>query len=127
MENASKALIIAGAVLVSILLITFGVMIMSSTGGTQDTVKQQTDSMAIQTFNSQFLQYEGTQKSAEQVRQLLSSVKASNGANASHQIKIYKGSSGTVALASTGIVTGTKYTVAITYGTDGYISIIRVY
>ena len=32
MENASKALIIAGAILISILLISVGVIIMNSTG-----------------------------------------------------------------------------------------------
>ncbi len=35
MENASKALIIAGAILISILLISVGVLIMNSTGDTQ--------------------------------------------------------------------------------------------
>ena len=34
MENASKALIIAGAILISILLIWVGVLIMNSTGDT---------------------------------------------------------------------------------------------
>ena len=88
MENASKALIIAGAILVSILLITFGVMIMSSTGGTQDTVKQQSDSMAIQSFNSQFLPYEGSGFTKEQILKLISVMKASNAANPDHQVII---------------------------------------
>lgn len=39
MENASKALIIAGAILISILLISVGVLIMNSTGDTQKSLK----------------------------------------------------------------------------------------
>ena len=46
MENASKALIIAGAILVSILLISVGVIIINSTGKMTDQVGTSADKMA---------------------------------------------------------------------------------
>ena len=52
MENASKALIIAGAILISILLISVGILVMNSTGNVTDQVKTSSDSMSIQTFNA---------------------------------------------------------------------------
>ena len=70
MENASKALIIAGAILVAILLISIGVIVINSTGNMQDQVKDSSDSMAIQTFNAQFTPYDGTNLTAAQVKQL---------------------------------------------------------
>ena len=75
MENASKALIIAGAILLSILLISLGIMIFSQA---QDTVNNSGMSQAeINTFNSQFTKYEGTRKGSE-VKSLIGEVIASN-------------------------------------------------
>ena len=60
MENASKALIIAGAILLAILLISLGIMIFNQA---QDTVNNSGMSQAeITAFNNKFLKYEGTQK-----------------------------------------------------------------
>ena len=58
MENASKALIIAGAILLSILLISLGIMIFNQA---QDSLDGNGMNQAkITTFNSQFTKYEGT-------------------------------------------------------------------
>ena len=63
MENASKALIIAGAILLSILLISLGIMIFTQA---QDTVNNNGMTQAdLQAFNNKFLKYEGTKKGAE--------------------------------------------------------------
>ena len=77
MENASKALIIAGSILVAILLISVAVLIMNSTGDTQRTVEDTAKSTATRSFNSQFIPYEGSGISAAQVRSLISAVNAS--------------------------------------------------
>ena len=77
MENASKALIVAGAILISILLITIGIVLINSG---RDVVSSGTTAMsshAIQAFNSQFTQYEGTNKSYSEVKQLLNTVVSS--------------------------------------------------
>ena len=68
MENASKALIIAGAILLSILLISLGIMIFNQA---QDSVQNSGMSKAnVQTFNNTFLKYEGT-KSGTDVKSLI--------------------------------------------------------
>ena len=75
MENASKALIIAGAILLSILLISLGVMVFQQG---QDAIKNSGMSKAeIQTFNNQFTQYEGDRRGS-QVKSLIQEVNASN-------------------------------------------------
>jgi len=66
MENASKALIIAGAILLAILLISLGIYIFT---GAQDTVKNSgLSEQEVSTFNSAILKYEGSNKSASDVR-----------------------------------------------------------
>ena len=78
MENASKALIIAGAILLSILIIALGVYIfnMAKSSVNSDTL----DSLDISTFNSQFTQYEGDQLGSS-VKSLLTAIIASNNTN----------------------------------------------
>ena len=122
MENTSKALIIAGAILISILLISVGVLIMNSTGNTQQSVQENADTIAIRTFNSNFTPYEGEDQSASQIRSLISAVKSSN-AKSENQIEL-KG-------VTTGLKANKKYTVVLGYedstgsGT-GYIKTITI-
>jgi acetylglutamate synthase len=85
MENASKALIMAGAILISILLISIGILLINSGKDITDTGKNMMSAQAIQTFNSQFIQYEGSNKSHAEVKQLLDTVISSN---ASHGNKV---------------------------------------
>ena len=60
MENASKALIIAGAILLAILLISLGIMIFTQA---QDVVSGSGMTEAqISAFNDKFLKYEGKRK-----------------------------------------------------------------
>ena len=78
MENASKALIIAGAILISILLITIGIFLINSGKDVTNSGKNAMSSSAIQAFNSQFTKYEGNNKSYNEVNQLLNTVISSN-------------------------------------------------
>ena len=57
MENASKALIIAGAILLSILIIGLGVFIFNMAQDAMDDIN--INSQEVQAYNSPFLQYEG--------------------------------------------------------------------
>ena len=76
MENASKALIIAGAILLAILLISLGIMIFTQA---QDTVTNSGMSEAeLQSFNSKFLKYEGNMKET-MVKSLIQEVSSNNG------------------------------------------------
>ena len=78
MENASKALIIAGAILVSILIISLGIMIYNqakNTVGSTNLNKQE-----IQAFNSQWETYVGQKKTASEVVSLAQAIIANNAA-----------------------------------------------
>ena len=71
MENASKALIIAGAILLSILIIGIGMFIYNQA---QDQINSSAGQMSqeeVRVFNSQFKAYEGNRISGSQVKQLL--------------------------------------------------------
>ena len=128
MENASKALIIAGAILISILLISVGILVMNSTGNMQDQVSSSADSMAIETFNSQFLSYETDTNSAVQIRTLISKVNASNATNdatTSADEKYVEVAWGTGLSAST-LKSTKRYTVTVGYATTGYINKLTI-
>lgn len=76
MENASKALIIAGAILLSILLISLGIIIYSQ--GSEAVKKSGMEDMNISSFNKKFTDYEGDKVKGSKVNALLQEVIASN-------------------------------------------------
>lgn len=77
MENASKALIIAGAILISIVLIAVGVMVVNGANGAIDTAIGQMSDSEKTIFNQKFEPYEGKQKGSS-VKSLISAVEANN-------------------------------------------------
>ena len=76
MENASKALIIAGAILLSILIISLGIMVYNNARATVGDANL--DAETIQTFNSKFTMYAGSGIAASKVNSLIDAVNASN-------------------------------------------------
>lgn len=144
MENASKALIIAGAILLSILLISLGIMVYNNAKGTIQGANL--DQETAQAFNTKISQYCGNRKSATDMNSLMDAIASSNGAqskvaqNNRHVISVavtgssdyYTGSATvTVTAASPTPATGTQYpnfsagaTYSATYetGADGYIN-----
>lgn len=78
MENASKALIIAGAILIAILLISIGMLIINSTHSLTDQVSSTSTSMEIQAFNSQFTSYCSDNVPASRVRDFIDIVIVNN-------------------------------------------------
>lgn len=75
MENASKALIIAAAILIAIVLITLGVYVI---GVGQDQIRNSGMSdIEITTFNQKFTKYEGTRNGSE-IKTLIQEVNTSN-------------------------------------------------
>lgn len=88
MENASKALLIAGAILICIVLISVGMMIVSSATDVVDSSTDTTKSQAVQAFNSTFNNYQGNQKGSA-IKTLLETISTSNSTNASgHEIGV---------------------------------------
>lgn len=77
MENASKALLIAGAVLIVILLIAMGMKIFRSQDDMADQVETNVQTTEMLTFNNKFYKYAGKQKGT-QVKALINDVIAHN-------------------------------------------------
>jgi len=86
MENASKALIIAGAILLSILLISLGIMVYNNAKGTINNANL--DQETIQTSNEKITQYAGIGVSATQVNALMTAINANNGTNPKARITV---------------------------------------
>ena len=78
MDNASKALIIAGAILLAILLITIGIILINSGRDIAEQGETAMKSQNIQLFNNQFIPYEGKGKTYKEVVELLNIVRNSN-------------------------------------------------
>ena len=107
MENASKALIIAGAILLSILIIGLGMAIYQQAAGAMNGANM--DPTKIQAYNSEFLNYEGTQ-SGTQVRALLDTVRSHNLAHTddpSLNVTVMTSTAAGVTAAPTAVVTAT--------------------
>ena len=75
MDNASKALVIAGAVLIAVLLISLGVLIFNSSRDITTDVVKNTESLAVQSFNERFTQYLGPAVKPTAVKSLIAQVK----------------------------------------------------
>lgn len=108
MENASKALIIAGAILLSILLISLGIMVYNNAKGTISDANL--DAETAQAFNTKISQYCGSGKSATDMNSLVDAIAASNGA----QTKVASGERHVVSITINGTstyITGTSVTV----------------
>ena len=140
MENASKALIIAGAILLSILIIGLGMYIyQQANSATQGT---NLDPTKAQAYNGEFLQYEGVRTGTD-VKALVSAVANHNRVNAddaSRQILIAKVENvhGVVvdpewdsnAIAGnptpSDFKSGLTYKVSFSYNTSGYITVVHI-
>lgn len=76
MENASKALIIAGAILLSILIISLGIFIFSQAQDTLNSINM--SEQEIRAFNNKFTPYQGDSVRGSQVNALVQAVIANN-------------------------------------------------
>lgn len=142
MENASKALLIAGAVLIVIVLISVGMMIVNSSQDVTDQVGDLTTSQSVSTFNNQFNKYQGNQKGSA-VKKLLEEVVTSNKTNEStsqHFVEVIMNDSKIatnktytkddyqeLTKAGAKVTTSARYTVEMSdVSSDGYISQITI-
>ena len=125
MENASKALIIAGAILLAILIISLGILIFNQASSIVN--NNAMSSVEITQFNTQFTQYLGNQKGSV-VNNLLQSVVASNALEENAERPITVTYSTSTTLISSGAATiqntdkiksGNTYTVTVGYSTSG--------
>lgn len=87
MENASKALIIAGAILLSILIIAIGMYIYNSSTNSITNAAGQISQQDIQAFNNQFIMYEGKQVGTN-VKALLTTIASICKENAEEETRL---------------------------------------
>ena len=87
MENASKALIIAGAILLSILIIAIGMYIYNSSTSSIYTAGDQISQQEKEVFNTQWTKYEENQPGSS-VRQMISSLISNAQKNKEEQTKL---------------------------------------
>ena len=76
MENASKALIIAGAILLAIVIISLWLIVVNNVRNTVDT--SNLSEQEIQSFNAKFDSYEGSNISGARVNSLIQQVISTN-------------------------------------------------
>lgn len=135
MDNAVKALIIAGAVLIAILLIGVGITIFNSASQPLDQAQKQSASQEITMFNNNILANVGENLSAATIKTLISTVNSSNKENLDRPIVISWGNDGSISDQSgkTGVIdkvsnisTKSKYNAKEGYDDDGYINTITV-
>lgn len=126
MENASKALIIAGAILLAILIISLGILIFNQASGIANNSAM--TEVERQNFNAKFTQYEGDAVRGTTVRALLQAVLSNNLSADSEDRKItINGGTGTGIVMATNatsaptdqVKTGSTYDVSCEYGTTG--------
>lgn len=132
MENASKALIIAGAVLISIVIVTIGVMLVNGGQGLFNQGGKMMAQQEIDAFNSTFTAYEGKQ-TGSQTKALLSKIATHNSTNSDdvgRQVKVTIDGTALDAITQTGlsgakakVSSGSAYDVAFTY--DGESNLIN--
>lgn len=133
MENASKALIIAGAILLSILIISLGIMVYNNAKSTVSDANLSSEQ--AQTYNSKFTMYTGNDIPAANVNSLVAAINANNATN-DNKIKIELGTITNTPVGTTTIdannqynftVQATqKYTVSYTLGATGLVSSVKI-
>lgn len=87
MENATKALLIAAAVLVAVLIISLGIVVYNKAAEAVDNAGNLNE-YQIQQFNEKFTKYEGDNKSGGDVNALLSTVFNHNNAQEDETTRI---------------------------------------
>lgn len=128
MENASKALIIAGAILLAILIISLGILIYNQASSVVNDNAMST--VEMQQFNQQFTQYEGSSVRGSTVRALYQAVLSNNVSqdSSTRQVQITNTAVEDANLSITdtsmpsgytNIATGTSYKVVCSYGSTG--------
>ena len=143
MENASKALIIAGAILLSIAIIGVGMFVYNSVSETITGAADMSQD-EINTYNQTFANYEGV-KNGSQVKQLCDQIRTHNNRtqnDPSMLITLVEGTAvdaeGPSAVGATGtttaeinaiknkILSGRQYTVSLGYDSVGRITQVGV-
>ena len=132
MENATKALLIAAAVLIAILIITLGLVVYNNSANTVN--QANLSSQEIQAQNEKFTRYNGTNKRGSEVNSLLQTALNYNLNTTDDGNKVtVTGKNGAPSLATTATSITTQadtsalYTIEVKYeGAGGLVSEVVV-
>ena len=123
MENASKALIIAGAILLAILIISLGIVVINNS---RDTINNaNVDKQAAETFNNQFEVYVSNKATVNQARAIMSSAFATAGGTHTVKVKFAASGNATETTSMPPLDNTKTYTTSVTYS-NGYVSEVTV-
>lgn len=133
MDNASKALIMAGAILIAVALVSLGVYLYQSAAGKVNDGTRQVDASQMLMLNSEIEKFEGTIKGSE-LKQLVRLINADNKNQVfptdltitdTSKASISKSKSGdSYSVGSTR--DSANYTIGIVYSTDGWVTGVTV-
>lgn len=136
MENASKALIIAGAILLSIAIIGIGMYVYNMASSTIQGANM--SAQEIEAYNAEFVKYEGTQTGTT-VKALLDTVRSHNLTNSDdleRQVILIEGTatdgndvaagttSADITTQKSNIDSGSRYIITFGYSSSGLIKTI---
>ena len=129
MDNASKALIIAGAILLAILIISLGIMIYNQASGVVN--NNAMTEVEVTSFNQKFEQYLGENVRGANVNSLVNAVNTNNmSTDDDSKIVTLDGATATASGANTynkNFSTGKTYQVTVEeHTTGGLISKIKI-
>jgi hypothetical protein len=119
MDNASKALIIAGAILITILVATFAVSLFKGAAEVTNNSNNAHNTVGITTYNSQFEQYFGSSRNKEQVKSLIRKINSNNDSD-----NIYIGCS--MDLDEVSDSASSTFSVSGSYNEEGYLSYVEI-
>ena len=119
MDNASKALIMAGAILIAVAIVGIGIYIFTTANALTDDAVGQIDALAVSAVNSRIETYLGKNVRGSAVKQLEREINVLNAQNAMPEQITINGASG--------VKENSRYEVTAEYNpSTGYIKIVNV-
>ncbi len=129
MENASKALIIAGAILISIILISIGIMVIQSGQQLVSEAEQSMDEQTLLAYNTKYTNYIGKQRGST-IRTLVQQVQSNNASNADLLISVEYGGQTYTNQEVTNVISlinsSSTYEVSVEYSPAGRVNQIKI-
>ncbi len=125
MDNASKALIMAGAILIAVALVSLGVYLYQSAASKVNDGARQVDASQMLTLNSEIEKYRGKIKGSE-VNQLIRLVNAYNKQDVFPADLEMSGVSGDISAYKDDLRASTIFTVDVVYDNNGWVHKITV-
>lgn len=119
MDNASKALVMVGAILIAVMLISLGVFLFTYARDQAEGQTQVMDNLSASAFNEQFLSYCGSKVKGSTVKSLIGKVKATE-SGTDHKVQL----SGYKSAAS--VESNKYYKVEDTTYVEGYLTVITI-